>query len=386
MTQQAPADADRLLAHVTDTLSHPVPAEWEQAVRAVPRHAFLPDRLWLRDGAGGYEPCDRDAEPERWWDAAYSDAPLVTQLHTDGDGFQEPTSSASAPGTVVRMLEQAGIRDGDRVLEIGTGTGYHAGLLSHRLGEQQVTSVEVDPVLAEQARTNLKAAGLGPAVVTGDGAQGAPGRGPFDRIICTCSVRAIPPAWLAQARPGARIVTPWSTSWITYGTLTLTVAEDGTATGQFAPHGAYMVMRGQRATADLDDIHSPEHRYEETTTELSPWDVAGADYNTQLAIGLRAPDIWHSWDTQPDAEDAAVRLWLADDAASSWASVDYDGQQAATFRVRQHGPRRLWNEIIEAHQQWTDAGRPTIEQHRLTVTPDGHDHVDIPDQPTAAAN
>ena len=371
MTQHAPADADRLLTHVADTLGHPVPAEWEQAMRAVPRHAFLPERLWLRDGAGGYEPCDRGTDPAGWWAAAYSDAPLVTQLHVDGDGFQEPTSSASAPGTVVRMLEYADLRDGHHVLEIGTGTGYHAGLLSHRLGEEQVTSIEVDPVLAEQARANLKTAGYTPTVITGDGAAGHIDTAPYDRIICTCSVRAVPTAWLAQARPGARIVTPWSTSWITYGTVTLTATEDGTATGQFAPWGAYMVMRGQRATADLDDIHRPEHRYEQTSTELSPWDVAGADYDTQLAIGLRAPDVWHSWDAQPDVDGAQVRLWLADDAASSWAAVDYDGQQAGTFRVRQHGPRHLWNEIAAAHQDWDAAGRPTVEQHRLHISADG---------------
>lgn len=371
---QAPASTanpGRLLAEIADNLDHPVPAEWAEAMGVVPRHAFLPGRLWLRDGHGGYTPCDRDAEPARWWEAAYSDAPLVTQLRVDEGGFQEPTSSASAPGTVVRMLEYANIRDDHRVLEVGTGTGYHAALLSHRLGEQQVASIEVDEQLAAQARANLAACGYVPTVVTGDGSRGWLDDAPYDRIICTCSVRDIPTAWMEQTRPGARIVTPWSTSWITYGTLTLTRHDDG-ASGQFAPHGAYMVMRGQRADADLhEDVYRPEHRPDETHTSVSPWDVAGSDYDAQLAVGLRVSDVWHSWDTQPEDDDAQVRLWLANDDATSWAAVDYDGQQSTRFRVLQHGPRRLWDEIETAHQQWTQAGRPSIEQHRLDITADG---------------
>ncbi|WP_030678262.1 methyltransferase domain-containing protein [Streptomyces rimosus] len=356
---------------MADTLGRPVAPLWADAVRAVPRDRFLPDRVWLRDGNGGYVPCDRAVEAERWCEAAFSDVPLVTRIREDADGFQEPTSAASAPGTVLRMLEEAGIADGQRVLEIGTGTGYHAALLAHRLGDGRVVSVEVDPALAGTARAVLKAAGHHPTVVTGDGALGHAAAAPYDRIIATCSVRAVPAAWLAQTPPGGRLVVPWSTSWITYGTLVLTRRPDGTADGRFAGYGSYMVMRGQRAESDLDrDLLRDGQRPDRSGTALSPWAVAGDDLDAQFAVGLRVPDVWHSWDTATD--QAHTRLWLADDAATSWASVDYDGRQTADFLVRQHGPRRLWDEVAAAHRQWVRAGEPRIADHGLTVTATGH--------------
>ncbi|MFK8849508.1 methyltransferase domain-containing protein [Streptomyces sp. Ac-502] len=273
MTPTSPASSPTttLLTQVAASLGRPVPAVWADAVRAEPRDRFLPGLIWLRDGAGGYVSCDRATDPVRWAEAAYRDVPIVTRITEDADGFQEPTSSASAPGTVLRMLADAALGDGQRVLEIGTGTGFHAALLAHRLGADRVVSVEIDPLLAETARANLKAVGHAPTVITGDGAHGHAPAAPYDRIICTCSVRSVPAAWLAQTLPGARLVVPWSTSWITYGTLVLTRRPDGTAAGQFAGYGSYMVMRGQRASADLDrDLLRAGQRPSLSSTALSP--------------------------------------------------------------------------------------------------------------------
>lgn len=64
-------------------------------------------------------------------------------------------------------------------------------------------------------------------------------------------------------------------------------------------------------------------------------------------------------------------LWLADDDATSWATVDYDGHQTDTFRVSQHGPRRLWDAVEAAHRSWEAAGRPSVARYGLTVMPDG---------------
>ena len=101
------------------------------------------------------------------------------------------------------------------VLEIGTGTGYNAALLARYLGEQWVTSIDIDPVLSEQARANLKAAGYAPTVVRADGAGGWPSTAPCDRIISTAAVIAgrLPYAWVEQTRPGGLILTPWGTAY-----------------------------------------------------------------------------------------------------------------------------------------------------------------------------
>ncbi|MCZ9339668.1 methyltransferase domain-containing protein, partial [Streptomyces sp. TRM76130] len=104
-------------------------------------------------------------------------------------------SSSSQPSLMALMLAELRVADGDRVLEIGAGTGYNAALLCHRLGDDGlVTTVDLDPEITDSARRHLDAAGYHPAVVTGDGARGVPGRAPYDRIIATCALPAVPRA------------------------------------------------------------------------------------------------------------------------------------------------------------------------------------------------
>ncbi|MEU6228128.1 methyltransferase domain-containing protein [Streptomyces sp. NPDC047042] len=210
---------------------------WREAFEAVPRHLFVPyyyagavsgrQRLW------GESPERRTRE--RWVRGAYADAPLATRMR---DG--ELVSSSSQPSLMAAMLVELEVEDGHNVLEIGAGTGYNAALLAHRLGDDLVTTVDLDPEITESARRHLAAAGHHPVVVTGDGARGVPERGPYDRIIATCTLASIPRAWLAQCRPGARILTPFAT-----GLAALTVRDAEHAEGRFLHTSAYFVpLRG----------------------------------------------------------------------------------------------------------------------------------------------
>jgi protein-L-isoaspartate O-methyltransferase len=192
-------------------------------------------------------------DPQRrgeWLDAVYSDQTLITK------GVQVPLSRALRPGAgliyassstlpplVLRMLEELDVTDGCRVLEIGTGSGYNAALLCERLGSAQVTSVDIDPELVDLAREWLAVNGYTPTLAAVDGAGGYPPAAPYDRIIATCAVPAIPAAWLAQVAPGAVILT--DVHGPLGGTLVrLTVDAHATATGRFVPHWAgFMWMR-----------------------------------------------------------------------------------------------------------------------------------------------
>ncbi|WP_405816858.1 methyltransferase domain-containing protein [Streptomyces sp. NBC_01390] len=211
---------------------------WREAFEAVPRHLFVPyyyagavsgrQRLW------GESPDRRTRE--RWLRGAYADVPLATRVR---DG--ELVSSSSQPSLMAMMLTELEVEDGHRVLEIGAGTGYNAALLAHRLGDAYVTTVDLDPEITESARRHLAAAGHHPVVVTGDGARGVPERAPFDRIIATCTLSSVPRAWLAQCRPGARVLTPFAT-----GLAALTVLDEEHAEGRFLHTSAYFVpLRGE---------------------------------------------------------------------------------------------------------------------------------------------
>ncbi|MCM2392003.1 methyltransferase domain-containing protein [Streptomyces albipurpureus] len=219
---------------------------WRLAFEEVPRHLFVPyyfvnrvgtyERLWCEDP----DPIRR----ERWLRGAYYDGPLATRVR---DG--ELISSSSQPSLMAGMLQALEVRDGDSVLEIGAGTGYNAALLSHRLGDSKVTSIDMDEEITESARTHLAAAGYRPTVVTGDGARGCAERAPFDRIIVTCTLPFIPYDWLAQCSPGARILAPLST-----GLIALRVEDDGdgrSAEGRFLGTSAYFVaLRGSGAVPE----------------------------------------------------------------------------------------------------------------------------------------
>jgi len=211
---------------------------WRAAFEEVPRHLFVPyyfvaggaDRLWCEDP----DPRRR----ARWLRGAYADEALATRIR---DG--ELISSSSQPSLMARMLEELDVRDGQRVLEIGAGSGYNAALLAHRLGDDAVTTIDLDPEITESARRHLAAAGHRPAVVTGDGNRGWPARGPYDRIIATCTLPRIPSAWLKQCVPGARILAPLATGLIALRVLD--TAHGGCAEGRFLHTSAYFVpLRG----------------------------------------------------------------------------------------------------------------------------------------------
>lgn len=184
---------------------------WRAAFVEVPRHLFVP--YYFVSRAGGYDRLwSGDPDPvrrKRWLRGAYADGPLATRVR---DG--ELISSSSQPSLMARMLAELDVQDGNRVLEIGAGSGYNAALLCHRMGDELVTTVDLDPEITESARSHLATAGYRPAVVTGDGARGCPERAPFDRIIATCTLPSVPTAWLAQCWPGARILAPLATGLI----------------------------------------------------------------------------------------------------------------------------------------------------------------------------
>jgi protein-L-isoaspartate(D-aspartate) O-methyltransferase len=157
------------------------------ALATVPRHLFLP----------GIEP-----------EEAYADEAVVTKRDAGG----QPVSSASQPAIVALMLEQLDVRPGQRVLEIGAGTGYNAALLAHLAGPSgHVTTVDLDEDIVAEAREHLAAAGAGQVeVVQADGGLGwAPGA-PYDRIILTVGAPDIMPGWATQLAAGGRLVLPLS--------------------------------------------------------------------------------------------------------------------------------------------------------------------------------
>jgi len=146
------------------------------AMAKVPRHLFVPERLASQ---------------------AYGDHPLPI-----GCG-----QTISQPYIVALMSQWAEVKPGDRVLEVGTGSGYQAAVLAELT--DQVFSIELLPELAREAAGRLAALGYNRVRVTcGDGYQGWPQQAPFAAILVTAAAPMVPPALVAQLGEGGRLVIP----------------------------------------------------------------------------------------------------------------------------------------------------------------------------------
>ncbi|MFI1586169.1 methyltransferase domain-containing protein [Embleya sp. NPDC020630] len=363
-----------------------LPQGWENAFATVHRADFLPARFWAWHSDSGYTPAiDRNATGEHgrqaWDRAADEDLALVTQWddgdHSGADPGNNPTSSASAPAAVARMLDALDIRGGESVLEVGTGTGYTAALLAVR--GCRVTTIEVDPEVAEQARKNLAQAGHADVtVITGDGALGHPDRGPYDRVHVTAGVRHTPRAWIEQTRPGGLVVMPWGTYYAAADwTTVLTVHDPRRASGRFTDPLAFMKLRDQRATwprTSFPDQWIDSAR--ESTPDIDVADITGTLYDpVEFVIGLHVPDCV----PRRLEDDESVNLWLygRDVGAGDSIAVAAFGD-GYTPQALQAGPRDLWSEVQTAYRRWSDAGKPDVGRFGLTVTITGDDVDQIP--------
>jgi protein-L-isoaspartate(D-aspartate) O-methyltransferase len=238
---------EKLLA--TGELTDPA---WQRAFLDTPRHIFVPDHS-LAD--------------------AYSLTALVTQWRTaDERGNKRPTSSASAPGAVAVMLERLGVQSHHRVLEIGTGTGYNAALLCHRLGSTNVYSNDIDPALIDQARLTLNSLGYQPTLIAADGYTGLADGAPYDRILATCAITHIPPEWIRQLADGGRIVAPIAGN-STKPLLVLDKTAPDEVTGHFDNNSmGFMPLR--------HDLQSP----------LGPGETAGSSASGMAHYGTTTTD------------------------------------------------------------------------------------------------
>jgi protein-L-isoaspartate(D-aspartate) O-methyltransferase len=353
------------------------------AFTAVSRHLFVPEvRV-------------EDAYRDRW---------IATKRMPHG----EVVSSSSAPEIMAIMLEQLDVRPGQRVLEIGAGTGYNAALLTQLVGPSGcVTAVDIDEDIVQAARAHLAAAGVtGTRLVCADGWDGVAADAPYDRIVLTVAAHDISPAWRAQLAAGGRIVLP-----LALAAVQASVAldeRDGVLESTSVRGCIFMRLRGGAATpmrrvavgpepapsvwprgahtVDGTAVHAllrtPPH---ESRTDLV---IRPRDFYEGLALWLGLHEPTSAWLTAEgkavsaelvpalfDGSDDVVRTFGLFEAsgvavfARLETMPDADRDRGVSFGVRVHGDRGVGERLREATLAWHRAGRPGLTGLRIRAIP-----------------
>jgi protein-L-isoaspartate(D-aspartate) O-methyltransferase len=192
----------------------------EAAFRAVPRHLFLPT-----------VPLEK----------VYSGDVIPTRF----DDKRVPISSSSEVAVMAVMIEQLELVEGQRVLEIGAGTGYNAAIIAQLVrGSGRVTTIDIDPEIAAEARARLDVAGYERVhVVAADGWDGLKDEAPHDRIVLTASTGDLSPAWVEQLADHGILLVPL---WMRAGWQMLVAfrRHDGALRSVSTRGGGFMALRG----------------------------------------------------------------------------------------------------------------------------------------------
>ncbi|WP_328698135.1 methyltransferase domain-containing protein [Streptomyces sp. NBC_00342] len=362
-------------ARLADQSTEP-DSRWLAPVAKTPRHELVP-RWWKRNGSNGWQLKDGAADPEAWMKAAYADRSLITRVGTlhadraepDDQPHGLPTSSATVPSLVVRMLRHGRLGTGLSFLDLGTGAGGLTAYASMRFGAENVTSLDVDPYLVSAAGNRLAHMGYHPEMVTADATERVPGT--YDRIVSTVGLPAGPglrPVLSALA-PGGRIAT-------TIGRTCLIITGWKHANGDVIGRverdmaGFMLTRSGDDFPPALSELFSLAREGEgaEISTGTYPvLDVAEA-WELSSMLQVTTPGV----ETDYEQRDGIRSAFLAH-PDGSWARASAMGTAAP--EVHQGGPQRLWTALERIRGRLNSEGSLPLLGAWVLITPDGVCHL-----------
>ncbi len=330
-----------------------------RAFLAVPRERFLPE-VAAREGL----------------EAVYRNHAIVTTRDERGT----PMSSSSQPSIMAAMLERLDLSTGQRVLEVGAGSGYNAALLAELVGPGgHVVSIELERATARAARQALSTGDLRARVVQGDGAEGWPRGAPYDRIIVTASTRTVAHAWFEQMGEGGLLTLPLWVDRAGQAQAVITLRKEAATMRSVAVIlGGFMPLRDSiggapaRSVAHLQATESIDGRYRSLAHVGggAPRAMSGDGRRRLLALALSEPRIRQLGMRAPRG---ALLMYLAVESPAGGFSGSWDkpgvisaGGRGLAFlagartftRIECHGDPQAEQLLLGLIETWKQRGRP----------------------------
>jgi protein-L-isoaspartate(D-aspartate) O-methyltransferase len=351
------------------------PGPVRDALMVLPREVLM-QQAYVRRSVPG-------EKPPRWdlldW-AAPQDRPELLRLLYGGDSVLiqhdgEPllgrtggsrsgasiTSMSTVMSLTAALLDELGLRPGQRVLDVGTGAGVTAAVACQVCGDQGVVTLDRDRHLTEAAAVRLAGLGFRPDVVCGSGEEGCPGR-TFDRIFVSYAVSRVPTALVEQLAPGGRLLAHVTTASPSWPALAFVERDLG---GRLRAE-LRAVEFAHRAGHGMQRIYlSEEFRIRITTGQ--------GDWTQRTMLAPPADTDRGLWLAVDHLRGGLVRDFTAEHLAigapgcGSWLRVE--SASPTRWNVTTAGPRDIWKEIQDVASLWRAAGRP--DRYPLSFNADG---------------
>jgi protein-L-isoaspartate O-methyltransferase len=368
MSHPAAAARDRFLTSITQA-TQDAPGI-RDAFLNVDRADFVPAYLVPGQPAGSTWPISwkrfSQADSAGWADRLYSPhVALVTKVNPDG----LPVSSSTGPLLMIEMIKALRPGAGGRVLEVGTGSGYNAAILSHIVGGAgRVVSVDIDDEIVNAARSRLRDK---PNVRAehADGVQGFADEAPYCGILVTADATRVERAWISQLDPGGRLVVNLNGP-IVSALFAGHASRVGTVTGRFLeyPQVGFTPLYGHPTDVQ---IPLPGDIGIETENDMNgrnmPPDVVAALTNNEDALAF----IQFALDVRRSLHEIVGRdvhrPGVAFHRGGKVCWIFLDGSSRPEGQAYCGGDAQLLGELLDAYARWTSLGEPRKSDLELEI-------------------
>jgi protein-L-isoaspartate(D-aspartate) O-methyltransferase len=349
----------------------PISAKTAEAFLAVPRHLFVSRYRMI--GTKDWQEVTQENLQEHLG-RLYNDEPLCLY----GDDDNDILSTISQPSFVLRSLDMLQLRRGQKVFELGTGSGWNAALMAYLVGGGHVHSIELIPDLASRATAALNAVGIGNVtVVVADGGDGCASGAPYDRATFTAGTFDLPHHFYDQMRMDGLLLVGIKNEGGGDNLFLLRKKEDHFESVEAMPCG-WVQMRGkyQIDSANPAPIETLQEWNELQHREFSRtpywWSVKGREHFVWATAGIRSflgitEPGFRAFKYEKTAERPhEERYWgLWDQDSRSLAVAKHDS-------VIAYGNAAAKERLMQRLRQWVDLGMPTGASFNLRVYPVDH--------------